>query len=98
MRVTSQEHLISTINSMITTNKQVNKDSLTHSKERVSMIDSICDSSTNILDSVDFCVCDLVELAANWVGQIMLIRLIRLERGRVSSREFAKDLWEASLI
>ncbi len=68
MRVTPQEHLVSTINSMITTNKQVNKDSSTPSKERVSMIDSICDSSTNILDSVGFCVCDLAESAANRVG------------------------------
>ncbi len=68
MRVTSQEHLVST------------KDSSTPSKEIVSMIDSICDSSTNILDNVGFCVCDLAESAANRVEQITLIRLEHLLR------------------
>ncbi len=60
--LSTQDHLLATISSIVHSIKDINHDMEVPAVEKARVIASICDSATQLLDSVGTCVCDMAIL------------------------------------
>ncbi len=72
--LSTQDHLLATISSLLSSIRQVNGDMDVPAEEKVGVVAQICSSVTQLLDSVGTCVVDLAKSSATTLGQATLIR------------------------
>ncbi len=93
------DHLLATISSIIKSVRDINQDVEVPAVEKVGVIESICDSATQLLDSVGTCVCDMAKSSATLLGQTTMIRRehVLQQIGGLSS-SLSQELREAPLL
>ncbi len=67
--LSTQDHMLATISSLLKSVRQVNHDTEVPAEEKVGVIEEICNSTTQLLDSVGTCVVDLAKSTATTLGQ-----------------------------
>ncbi len=72
--LSNQDHLLAMKSSLLKSVWKVNQDVEVPSEEKIRVIEQICDSATQLLDSVGTCVVDLAKSTATTLGQTTMVR------------------------